>query len=267
MSALLLLARYFSASVRGQLQYPGSAIATGLGQFLATIIDILAAWALFDRFGPVQGWTFGDVALFFGMISVSFAVADFLSRGFDVFGPEFVKTGNFDRVLLRPRSAALQLIGHEFRLSRIGRLAQGLIVIALATAALSLDWTAGRLALAAWTIAGGVALFVGLMVLQATLAFWTVESLEVMNVLTYGGVQAGQFPLSIYAAWFRNLLIFVVPLGCVAYFPVLAILGKPDPLGAPEWLLPLTPAAGFLFLGASFLAWRLGVAKYASTGS
>lgn len=267
MSALLLLARYFSASVRGQLQYPGSAIALGVGQFLTTIIDILAAWALFDRFGPVQGWTFGDIALFFGMVSIAFAIADFLSRGFDVFGPEFVKTGAFDRVLLRPRSAALQLMGFEFRLSRFGRLLQGLVVVALATSALSLDWTPTRLTIAAWTVAGGVALFFGLIVLQATLAFWTVESLEVMNLLTYGGVQAAQFPLSIYAGWFRNFLFFVVPLGCVAYFPVLAILGKSDPLGAPQWLLPLTPAAGFLFLGLAFLAWRVGVAKYASTGS
>ena len=64
MSALLLLARLFSASVRGQMQYPGSAIALGVAQFFTTIIDILAAWALFDRFGPVQGWTFGDVALY-----------------------------------------------------------------------------------------------------------------------------------------------------------------------------------------------------------
>jgi ABC-2 type transport system permease protein len=53
----------------------------------------------------------------------------------------------------------------------------------------------------------------------------------------------------------------------VAYFPVLAILGKPDPLGAPAWFLPLSPLAGFAFLGMSFVAWRFGVAKYTSTGS
>ncbi|WP_332771977.1 ABC transporter permease [Phenylobacterium sp.] len=267
MSALFLLTRYFSASVRGQLQYPGSTMMLAAGQFFTTIIDVVAAWALFARFGPVQGWTFGDIAMFFGMISVSFAIADFLSRGFDMFGAHFIKTGDFDRVLLRPRSAALQLIGYDFRLARIGRFAQGLIVIGLATATLSLEWDAAKIALALWTIVGGVALFVGLMVFQAVLAFWTVESLEVMNVLTYGGVQAAQFPLSLYAGWFRNLLIFVVPLGCVAYFPVLAILDKPDPLGAPAWLLPLTPAAGLLFLAVSFLAWRFGVSKYTSTGS
>jgi ABC-2 type transport system permease protein len=58
-----------------------------------------------------------------------------------------------------------------------------------------------------------------------------------------------------------------VPLACVAYYPVLAILKRSDPLGAPDWLLPLAPLAGFVFLGLSFLAWRAGMTRYASTGS
>ena len=264
---MTLLWRYLVASLRAQAQYPASAIMLAVGQFAATIIDIFAIWALFDRFGAVAGWRFGDIAFFFGLISISFAIADFLTRGFDVLGAEFIKTGNFDRLLLRPRSLTLQLVGHDFRLSRAGRLAQGGLVLAVGTASLGFAWDAPAVGLALWTIAGGVALFAGLMVLQGTLSFWTTESLEAMNLLTYGGVQAGQFPLSIYAGWFRNFLIFVVPLGCVAYYPVLAILGKPDPLGAPDWILPLTPAAGFLFLAVSFLAWRLGVSKYTSTGS
>ena len=239
----------------------------GVGSFASTIIDLVAAWALFDRFGSIQGWRFGDVAMFFGLVSISFATADFLTRGFDVLGTEFIKTGNFDRLLLRPRSATIQLIGHDFRFSRTGRLAQGLVVVAIATNSLGFHWSIWSLALAAWTVSGGVALFAGLMVLQGALSFWTTESLEVMNLLTYGGIQAAQFPLSIYARWFRNFLIFVVPIGCVAYFPVLAILGKPDPLGAPQWLLPFTPLAGYLFLALSFIAWRAGIAKYTSTGS
>ena len=42
--------------------------------------------------------------MFFGLVSISFAIADFLTRGFDVLGTEFIKTGNFDRLLLRPRT-------------------------------------------------------------------------------------------------------------------------------------------------------------------
>jgi ABC-2 type transport system permease protein len=169
--------------------------------------------------------------------------------------------------LLRPRAAALQLAGYEVRLSRLGRLLQALAVLILASSLVPIDWDAAAVATAVWAVAGGVALFAGILVLQATLAFWTVESLEIVNVLTYGAVQAAQYPLNIYAAWFRRLLTFVMPLACVAYYPVLAILKRPDPLGAPDWLLPLTPVAGFAFLAVSFLAWRAGIARYASTGS
>jgi len=267
MNAFRLLGRYMSASLRSQMQYPGNSILIAVGQFVATILDLVAIWVLFARFGAVDGWRFGDVAMFFGLVSISFAVADFLSRGFDVLGTEFIKTGNFDRILLRPRTATLQLIGHDFRFNRAGRLLQGLVVTAIGTSSIGLQWTASSIALAVWTIAGGVALFFGLMVIQGALAFWTTESLEVMNLLTYGGVQAAQFPLSLYEKWFRNFLIFVVPIGCVAYFPVLAILGKSDPLGMPSWLLPLTPLAGFVFLTVSFLAWHAGIARYTSTGS
>jgi len=267
MNALSLLGRYMSASLRAQMQYPAGTILLAVGNFVATILDMVAIWVLFARFGAVDGWRFGDVAMFFGLISISFAIADFLSRGFDVLGTEFIKTGNFDRILLRPRTATLQLMGHNFRFNRAGRLAQGLVVTVIGTQSLGFHWTVPAIALALWTIAGGVALFVGLMVIQGALAFWTTESLEVMNLLTYGGVQAAQFPLGLYEKWFRNFLIFVVPIGCVAYFPVLAILGKPDPLGTPSWLLPFTPLAGFAFLALSFLAWRAGVSKYTSTGS
>lgn len=267
MNALYLLQRYFVTSIRTQLQYPASSLMLGFGAFLTNAIELAGIWALFNRFGAVQGWQFGDICMFFGTISISFSIADFLTRGFDVFGSQFVRTGDFDRVLLRPRSATLQLMGHDFRLRVLGRFAQGLAVIVVATRALDFQWDVDAVALTTWTIAGGVALFFGVLVLQATLAFWTVESLEVVNVVTYGGVQAAQYPLTFYTSWFRNFLIFVVPIACVAYFPVLAILHKADPLGAPHWLLPLTPAVGFVFLALSFAAWRVGVRKYTSTGT
>jgi ABC-2 type transport system permease protein len=266
-NGLILLGRYFSASIRSQMQYPASAMMLTLGQLASTAIEIVSIWALFDRFGAVKGWGFGEVMFFYALINISFAVADFLTRGFDVFGTDFVRTGDFDRLLLRPRSTALQLAGHEFRISRLGRFLQGTVILAVATNALQFTWTPEAIALALWTIAGGTAFFVALLILQATMAFWTVESLEVVNALTYGGVYAGQFPIGVYTRWFRGFLIFVVPLACVAYYPVLAILGRSDPLGAPDWLLPLAPAAGFAFLAFSALAWRFGVSKYMSTGS
>jgi ABC-2 type transport system permease protein len=267
MDALRLYGRYAAASVRAQMLYPGAFLMVSFAAFLATGTEILAVWALFSRFGHIEGWRFGEVAVLYGVIHVSFALADAVTRGFDVFGPEFVKTGNFDRLLLRPRATAFQLLGHELRLNRVGRLVQGLMMFAIGVVSTRIQWDAAAVLLLVWTVIGGMALFAGLLVLQATLSFWTVEGLEVANIVTYGGVQAGQYPLDAYAAWFRDLLIFIVPIGCVAYFPVVGLLGRHDPLGAPDWFLPLSPAFGLVFLGVALWAWGFGVRRYRSTGS
>jgi len=88
-----------------------------------------------------------------------------------------------------------------------------------------------------------------------------------MNIFTYGGAEAGQYPFSIYARWFRRVFTFVVPLGAVSYYPVVTILGIPDPIGAPRWVGWCTPAAGFAFLLVALAVWTRGVRWYASTGS
>ena len=267
MNAVRLYGRYVGTSLRSQMQYPGAFLLTSVGAFAATGVDFIAVWALFSRFRQIEGWQFGDIALFYGVISVSFAVADWLTRGFDVFGEQFVKTGDFDRILVRPRSTVLQLLGYEFRATRIGRLAQAVLVWGIGVHLTSIAWTWQVWATLLFAVAGGTALFCGILVLQATLAFWTVESLEIANTLTYGGVEAAQYPLDIYARWFRNFLTFVVPLGCVSFFPVAVVLGRADRTGVAPVIAQLAPALGFVFLGVALWVWRLGVRRYASTGS
>jgi len=265
MNALRLYGRYVATSLRSQMQYPGAFIATSIGAFLATITDFIGIWALFARFRQIEGWTFAEVALLYGVISVSFAIADGLTRGFDVFGEYFVKTGDFDRLLVRPRSVVVQLLGYEFRATRIGRLAQGVVAWVVGAQLSSVVWTFDAWATLAFAVVGGVALFSGILVLQATLAFWTVESLEIANTLTYGGVEAAQYPLDIYARWFRNFLTYIVPLGCMSYFPVSAVLGRTG--AVPLAVMRAAPALGFLFLAVALWVWRFGVRHYTSTGS
>lgn len=264
--SLRLWIHYMALSVRAQMQYRASFLFGALGQFLGTAIEFAGIWALFSRFGELRDWTLWEVALFYGVVNVGFALADALSTGFDRFG-DMVKRGDFDRLLVRPRSTVLQLAGQELAFRRVGRLLQGAVVLGVASASLELDWTAARGALLAAAILGGACVFFGLFVVHATIAFWTVESLELMNTLTYGGVQTAQYPLSIYAAPFRRFFTFAVPLACVAYFPVVAILGRDDPLGSPFWLQCIAPLAGVVFLAATLQFWRFGERHYTSTGS
>lgn len=263
---LRLYRGYLAATARAQLQYRASFCMQVLGQIGITAIEFFSIWALFHRFERLGEWTLAEVGVFYGVVGMAWAVADTVGRGFDNFG-QMVKAGEFDRVLLRPRSTVFQILAQDTQLRRIGRMLQAGLVLAWAWTALGLGADPERWALLAAAIAGGAALFLGLLILQATLAFWTVESLEIMNVMTYGGVATAQYPLSIYPDWLRRFFLFFVPLGVALYFPIVRVLGKNDPLGSPAWLGWVGPLAGFLFLAVALQAWRLGVRRYASTGS
>jgi ABC-2 type transport system permease protein len=266
LDAIGLYVRYLAVSIRTQLQYPASFAMATFGHLLGTTVEFLGVVALFDRFGSLSGWTLAEVAFFYGLADLTFAIADALGTGFASFGT-LVKSGDFDRLLVRPRSAALQLLGSELTLKRVGRAAQAVAVLVWASHAGDVSWSPATVLLALAAIAGGVCLFLGLVVLQATAAFWTTETLEVWNAFTYGGNAAAQYPLPIFRPWFRRFFTYVVPLACVQYWPALAIMGRPDPLGAPPWLGWISPVAGVAFLLLALLAWRGGIRRYVSTGS
>jgi len=264
--AVHLYLRFAATSMRAQMQYRASFVLFSLAQFLGIGVEFLGVWALVDRFGAVRGWRLGEVVLLFGMVNISFALAESFGRGFDMFSA-MVKKGEFDRLLLRPRSTALQVAGLEFQFLRVGRLALGVGMVVWAAASLRVGWSAARLALLAGATLGGACVFYGLFILQATLCFWSVESLEIMNALTYGGTEAAQYPLSVYRPWFRRFFTFVVPLGFVSYLPVGALLGRATVPALPEALRWCAPLAGAAFLVVSLAVWRIGVRHYRSTGS
>ena len=266
-NALGLYGRLVSQSIRAHLQYRLSFLLMAFGHMITSVVEAIGIWALFDRFGMLGQWSLPQVAFLYGLVNCAFPISEAVARGFDVFGRDFVKTGAFDRVLLRPRSTVLQLAGHDFQLQRIGRLVQGAAVLAWAIWMLDIDWTAWRVGLLLFTLLSGVVFFYALFIFQATLSFWAVESLEIMNTLTYGGAETAQYPLAIYRPGFRRFFTFVVPLGCITYFPAVAILGIDDPLGTSRVFQVLAPLAGYAFFGAALLAWGLGIRHYTSTGS
>lgn len=261
-----LFGRFLAASLRGQMQYRVSFLMLSVGQFLAVGIEFLGIVALFGRFGSLRGWSLPEVALLYGMANTAFSLAESFGRGFDTFSG-VVKNGDFDRLLLRPRSTALQVACQEFQLLRVGRFAQGIIALAWAAASLDIAWALPKVMLLIASIFGGAGVFYGLFVLQATLCFWTVESLEIMNTVTYGGTETAQYPLTIYRPWFRRFFTFVVPLACMNYIPASALLNRGAALGVPAYLPWLAPLVGVAFLLLSLQVWKFGERHYHSTGS
>ena len=116
-------------------------------------------------------------------------------------------------------------------------------------------------------ILAGAVIYGAVWVALATIAFLIVDSIEFVNAFTYGGNFLSQYPLDVFALWLRSLVIFVLPVGFVAYFPALYLLDRPDELGLPEALRFASPLVAVAAVAGAWVLWGAAVRRYRSVGS
>ncbi|WP_129688281.1 ABC transporter permease [Gottfriedia acidiceleris] len=255
--------KYLLILFKSQMEYRTSFWLLTAGQFLIPFSMFAGLYFLFERFGQIKGWTFYEVALCFAIIHMSFAISECFARGFDSFS-SLVTSGSFDRVLVRPRSTIVQVMGSKFEFTRIGRLLQSLIVLIWALNNLSIEWSSMKVVTIILMIISGVFIFTGIFILAATMCFWTIQGLEVVNIFTDGGREMAQYPLNIYQKWITKFFTFVIPFGCVNYLPLMYLLDKTE---GNAYLYMLAPIAGIIFIIPCLVVWEIGVRHYRSTGS
>lgn len=264
--SVALYGRLVGAQVRSQMQYRTSFLLLAVGSFAANVIEFAAVVILFRQISQLAGWSLYEIGLLYGLSAVAFATAEFIGSSLDDFQLRIVQ-GTFDRVLTRPRGAFLQVLAEELALRRLGRVAQGVLVLILALQGLAIAWTPDKLAVLALALLSGTAIFFAVFVLGAAFCFWTVQGKEATHILSYGGNMLTSYPLEVYEGWLRRFVTFIVPLAFVTYYPALYLLDRPDPLGLPGWVRLGSPVAALLFGILARWAWTSGVRRYQSTGS
>ena len=261
MNAISLYGHYVSVNVRSAMQYKTSLLLMMMGQLLVSFSTFFGIHFMFMRFESVKGYTYPEVLVCFSIVLLQFSLAEMIARGFDTFAG-IVRRGEFDRVLVRPRSAILQVLGAKFELSRLGRMAQAIIIFAYAMGSGRVAWTVSRFLTLILMLLGGTLLFAGLFLAYAALCFFTLEGLEFMNVFTDGGREYGKYPVDIYGKRLLQFSTVVIPYAMVQYYPLQYLLGR----SSCAWYA-LCPLGAVPFLAACYALWRVGVSKYTSSGS
>lgn len=267
---LRLYFRLLGAQIRSQLTYRTAFALDALAAALVTGAEFAAFALVLPRFDSLGGWSLGEVALLYGLAELAFVLMDLLFGGFDAPNlSQHVRSGSFSTFLLRPVPLPVQVFGSDFALRRLTRVALAAGIVAYGVSGVDVAWSAGDALVLAGSVLGMImiAFFGGLFVVGGTLTFWTVESVEVMNVLTYGGRTLISYPMGIYGTWLRRTFTYLIPAAFLSYFPVLHVLGRPLPDGLPAWAAFLSPVLGPLLLAAAFAFWRVGVRRYHGTGT
>jgi ABC-2 type transport system permease protein len=254
--------KYIQANFRSNLQYKGWPI-TVVQTLFVVVTDPIAVFLLFARFGDIGEWSAERIMLVYALAVTSFGLAECFCRGFDVFPWGMIRSGKFDRVLLRPRAVFTQVAGSAFSVSRFSRITGGLFAIGWALSGLGAELSAADTLMLLLALAGGTLAYSGVFVFSCGLAFFTVQALDWIYIFSNGSYQIAKCPIDLLPKALRNTFTFIMPMFVVSYYPASAMLGW----GEAYWKGWLAFPAGLGFLLVSTVVWRVGVRHYKGTGS
>lgn len=261
--AYLILA---GAAFRSQLQYRGNLLLTLAGGVAYQGVGLAFLWAVTSRFGELGGWSLAEIAFLYGMRVTAHGllmVPTSQLHSLDL----TIRTGEFDRYLVRPAGALTQLLCRQVHLPTLGDLATGLVVLTVAARQVGFEPTPTALLHLSLALVGGALVEGACQLALASFSFRMLSNLalrglvdDIMN--TFGG-----YPLKAFPDTARLALTYLVPVAFVAYLPAGVLLDRTEGLHVAPWLAYAAPLAGPVLYAAAYLLWRGQLRHYASSGT
>lgn len=253
------------AGLRSALQYRTDTFIIVVMALVFQGTGFAFAWVVLTRFESIGGWTLGEIAFLYGLRLVVHAVAGVLAGPF--FGlQEQVRSGEFDRYLVRPVSPLLQFMTQRVQVSIIGDLLGGVAVFLGANTLIRIDWSPLALLFLALAILGGAFVELASRILVGALSFRFLASASVLYLADSLFSTYGNYPLTVFGSALSAVFTFVVPLAIVAYFPATVLLDRTAELQVSPVIAYLTPLIGIVWLAISIQCFRRQMGHYQSAG-
>ncbi len=247
--------------IKSLIEYKKSFIMGFISQFFVMFSYYFIIIALFSRFNNIKGFTLYEVLLCFGIIQFGYSINEIFSRGIDKFD-DLIISGDFDRLLLRPRNILLQVLCSKSDLIKSSRTLQSIIILFISLINLNIDFDIYKIITLVLMLMSSIVIFFSIFLFTASYCFYTVQGLEIRNLFTDGGKHMAQYPIGIFNKTFIFIFTFIIPYAFVNYYPLLYLLEKSDNI-----LYVFSPLLVFIFLIVSIINFNYGIKKYKSVGS
>jgi ABC-2 type transport system permease protein len=247
--------------LKSELEYRVSFIISFLSQILVFFTYYFIVIALFSKFNNIKGFTMYEVLLCFSVIQFGYAVNEVFARGIDRFD-KLIIDGSFDRLLLRPKGIILQVLCNDSDFVKVSRIIQSIIILFISLIKLNIDWNIMRVITLLLMLFSSIIIFFCIFLISAAYCFFSVQGLEIRNVLTDGGKHMAQYPIGVFSKGFVYFFTFIIPYAFVNYYPLLYFIGKKD-----SFLYGLSSLLVLLYLLPGICIFKFGIKRYSSVGS
>ncbi len=222
---------------------------------------LLSVWVVMQNVPDLNGWTLPQIWLIYGFVTLAKSINHMFADNLWTLGRQYIRTGMFDRFLVRPIDPLFHLLADRFCHDGIGNFLVGLVLVVTSWGALGIPLTVLNVVYTLVMVISGGVIFIALNLITCVSAFWIVESVPVTRVVFENHLFA-QYPLTIYPRAIGIVLTLIIPYGLASFYPASYLIGQD--VGLLAWLAPVVAA---LFMLLAYRLWRWGLRHYSSTGS
>jgi len=261
MRYLRVLGIFYKAAILTDLEYRANFVTHLLLAVLSVGWTIAGISVFFLHTDAIGDWSYHEVLVVVGLFQVFIGLVDALLTPNVQDFTEHLRLGTMDFILTKPLNSQFHASLRRINVWRLADALLGAGLIVYATAQLDATPAPDRIAMFILLGACAAVIMYALVMLLVTSAFWLVQLENVMELL-FTFYEAGRFPVTVFPAWVRALLTFVVPIAFVTTVPASVLLGRLN----VEFVLYAVGVAAILFT-ASVLFWRYAVRHYSSASS
>lgn len=248
--------------IRSTIEYAADFWIGIVGAMMLQASGLVFITALFSQIPSVAGWTVWNIVVMYGLAMIPTGLRELFCDGFWTLRAK-VNTGEFDRVLVRPVSPALQSATAIVSIHGFGGVILGstLLTLGLTRSDVHLQW---------WTIPYLLIVIVSSTVLVSSISmlinltgFWEPSAQSALPTMLALMIDFAKFPIDIYNGAIRTFITFVLPYAFISYFPALILLDRDT---GWKWLGLATPVAALWMVLVTRFLWGKALNRYQGVG-
>jgi ABC-2 type transport system permease protein len=223
--------------------------------------ELLGLSIIFSHTATLAGWGPGELIALLGVFRlVNTMMAALIWPNTEEFNSS-VRDGSLDYTLLQPANSMFLVSFARITVWRVWDLvlAAVLIVVGIRTAG-DVATAAGIATFLLLTLSGGIVIY-SLWIVLIALTFWFTKFDNNVTILQ-ALLDAGRYPVTVYPAWLRIILTFLIPIGVATTVPLQALRADLRPLQVVMFL-----AVGAVSFLVASRVWKAGVKRYNGASS
>ncbi|MCY3901188.1 MAG: ABC-2 family transporter protein [Caldilineaceae bacterium] len=256
-----LFATYLRIGILGELEYRANFWISLVQSALDLCVALGGLAVVFSHTDTLGGWRPEELLALVGVYFLIGGLIRTIIRPSMTKFMDDVRQGTLDFTLTKPADSQVLVSIQSVEIWRLVDVLIALPVLAIALIRLGAQMGLIDTAVFAVTLLSGGLIIYSFWLMLSTCAFWFVK-VENIQVIFMSMWQAGRWPVSIYPAWLRAVLTFLVPVAFATTVPASAVSGR---ITGANLVGTVALAVAMLIVSRWF--WRVGIRFYSGASA